>query len=293
MDGLCSGAIARKFLGDNAVYQGWDYGQDIPDLTAYTTVYLIDISFPRAMMVAHQPKLVWIDHHKSAIEENQDLVITGLRVDGVAACRLAWQWFSTPTRPVYIAQKSEYVDRRVEEPYAVQLLGEYDIWNHTNADTVPFQYGINSLKTVDWDRLFCADRVKESANGNGVYGASKDAFYVQSIIDKGRAIETYVTQTNAEISVKRGFDVRFEGLLFRALNIARSNSLTFAAAIRPEHDGCLSYSWDGKRWKISLYSVAGKSYDMSLIASKFGGGGHYGAAGFALAVLPRELGGKT
>jgi len=39
-----------------------------------------------------RPGLVWIDHHKSAIEK-YGATTPGYRIDGVAACRLAWQWF--------------------------------------------------------------------------------------------------------------------------------------------------------------------------------------------------------
>ena len=78
----------------------------------------------------------------------------------------------------------------------------------------------------------------------------------------------------------------------RALNIARSNSMVFAAAIRPDHDGCLSYYYDGAKWRFSLYSVPGKEYDFSVIAKKYGGGGHRGASGFTLPALPKSLGGN-
>jgi len=49
---------------------------------------MLDISIPGLMM--HQD-LIWIDHHKSAMEK-WDNGPEGYRIDGVAACRLAWQW---------------------------------------------------------------------------------------------------------------------------------------------------------------------------------------------------------
>ncbi len=209
-------------------------------------------------------------------------------IEGVSACRLAYAYFfGNRTHTL-----EDYVNRRVQEPYAVQLLGEYDIWNHSNPDTVPFQYGINSLKTVEWDNVLSSS-LFPPPDGQ-LWGGTEADVYIEEVIDKGRAIETYVTQMNAEISTKRGFDVRFEGLLFRALCTARSNSLTFSAAIRPEHDGCLSYFWDGARWKFSLYGVEHKrDIDLSLIAKRYGGGGHKQACGGTFAELPRELGGKA
>ncbi len=291
-DGLCSGAIARKALGDTALHLGFDYGQDVPDLTPYDTVYLIDVSLPIDAMIQYAAKIRLIDHHVSLLRELDERKVVlqdRYTIVGVAACRLAYQYFFGDRAHTL----DDYVNRRVQEPYAVQLLGEYDIWNHSDQNTVPFQYGINSLKTVEWNRLFCADRVTESANGNGAMGGSADAFYVHSIIDKGRAIETYVTQTNAEISTKRGFDVQFEGLLFRALNTARASGLSFLGSLRLEHDGCLAYHWDGTKWRFSMYSVPGKTYDFSAIAKRYGGGGHAGASAFTINDLPNKFGGAS
>ena len=283
LDGLCCEAIARKFLGNAGItYLGWDYGQPLPDLSQYQTIYLLDISLPRAEMVKRGRKLIWIDHHKSAMEEMKDLVITGVRVDGVAACRLAWQWFSEPTRVVNIARKEDYVDRLVEEPYVVQLLGEYDIWDKRNPAVDPFQLGMQAEENPDWNKLL--NMADDPYNLSGKL--------VDEILDRGTAIQAYTGVNNAKIVTERGFDIQWEGLFLRVLNTARSSSLTFTASLRPEHDGCLSYFWSGKKWCFSLYGVPGKDHiDLSLVAKRYGGGGHKQACGGTFASLPRELGG--
>ncbi len=68
MDGLCCGAIARKALGSTSQYLGWDYGRDVPDLSSYDTIYLMDLSFPTEIMAKYADKIVWIDHHRSAMK---------------------------------------------------------------------------------------------------------------------------------------------------------------------------------------------------------------------------------
>lgn len=278
-DGLCSGAIAKRALGDTADYLPWDYSDPLPDLSPYERVYLIDISLPRAAMEANASKLIWIDHHKSAIGAMKDLTIDGLRIDGVAACRLAWRWFNGEDVEDGVqgyGEKADYVERRVEEPYAVQLLGEYDIWDKRNPVTDLFQVGLQSIQHPNWESLLSNDRTH----------------YVHEIVEKGRSIFAWLTVNNAQISQERGFDVQFEGLTFRALNTARSNSLVFAASIKEHHDGCLSYFWNGRKWGFSLYGVEHKKHlDLSLIAVKYGGGGHKQAAGGTFAQLPKELGG--
>jgi oligoribonuclease NrnB/cAMP/cGMP phosphodiesterase (DHH superfamily) len=88
-DGIFSREIARRFFGDQAEYIGWDYGDPLPAVPAEAFVYMIDISVEGLMAHEH---LIWIDHHKSAIEK-YPATIPGYRIDGVAACRLAWQYF--------------------------------------------------------------------------------------------------------------------------------------------------------------------------------------------------------
>lgn len=295
LDGLCSREVARHELRDTALYLGWDYGQPVPDLTPYTEVYLIDISLPPEVMRENAAKLIWIDHHKSAIEANKDTSIRGYRIDGVAACRLAWQWFMTwntgrnPSADYYatLPTKQDYVDRKVVEPYAVRLLGEYDIWNKTDASTDLFQLAMLSEKAPDWELLMVI-----AGSGSGRIIENRE--YLVGLIEKGRAIQAYTEVTNAQISTERGFDVVFEGLTFRALCTARCNSMTFTAALKPHHDGCLAYHWNGRAWRFSLYHAPGKEcHDLSKIATKYGGGGHKGACGFEMAALLPQFGGQS
>ena len=272
-DGLCSGAIAKRFFGDKSDYLGWNYGENVPDLSQYDKVVLMDLSFPKADMDANRSKLVWVDHHATAIKEN-DPTIRGLRIDGIAACRLTYQWFYGS----YAHSKQDYLDRIVKEPYGVQLLGEYDVWRKDNPHTDPFQVGLQAEKVPDWDSIF------DDKRG-----------YIDQIISNGEVIQQYLKVTNAQIAKGRGFDFQFEGLKFRVLNNARSNSITFADALDESHDGCMSYQWNGKSWNFSLYGVPGKpNVDLSVVAKKYGGGGHRSACGYALdnEQLPKELGGK-
>lgn len=276
LDGLASQAIARRALGDNADYLGWDYGDDIPDTSKYSRVYLIDISFPPPVMADLMSKLVWIDHHASAIKENP-AYYGGLRIDGVAACRLAWQWFFGNPK----ATKEDYVARKVEEPRAVQLLGEFDIWDHRDNDTVPFQYAMQGTESPDWNVLLKNPSINDLTQGS----------YIAQRLSEGRAIQQYLKVINAQFAANDAFDAVFEGLTFRVLNTPQKGSLQFDASIKEHHDGCLRYYWNGTEWGCSLYGVSHKKdIDLSVIAKKYGGGGHRGAAGCVFKVLPKELG---
>lgn len=280
-DGLACEAIARRALGDTSHYLGFDYGDPLPDLTPYSTVHLLDISLPIETMRENVSKICLCDHHASllaAVAPFKGSFKSYYCIDGVAASRLTWQLFNCPTAP--LPEKQEYLDRMVSEPYAIQLIGEHDIWNHANPDTALFQLGIQAESSPDWGLLL----------GGGPGGC----LYVDSLITNGRVIQRYTDTINAQISTERGFDLQWEGFYWRCLNTARCNSLTFTAALRPEHDGCLAYHWNGKHWKFSVYGVPHKpELDLSVVAKKYGGGGHRQAAGGSMKELPPELGGAN
>lgn len=284
-DGLACEAIARRALGGTSHYLGFDYDDKLPDLTPYSTVHLLDISLPIEVMRKNASKICLCDHHASllaAVAPFKGSFKSYYCIDGVAASRLAWQLFNCLTLP--LPEKQEYLDRAVKEPYAIQLIGEHDIWNHTNPDTLIFQLGIQAEQSPDWNTLLATD-------GPTIGGPHVDN-YIGTLIANGRTIQRYTDTINAQISTERGFDLQWEGFYWRCLNIARCNSMTFIAALRPEHDGCLAYHWNGKHWKFSLYGVPHKpTLNLSVVSVKYGGGGHASASGFSMSVLPKELGG--
>ncbi len=275
-DGVFCREIARKFL-PNSELIGWDFGQSKIQWPNEGDIYILDLppdccELPDVNEVGR--RLTWIDHHKSSIEKWPDL-IKGYRIDGVSACRLSWQWFSgfvnrfgndTP-------QKEDFLKRRVSEPIAVTLAGEYDVWQHENShgEDITFQFGLDTREELDWETLLCG------------YGDE----YVKDLLYRGESAQKCYRKRDADIVIKRGFNVDFEGLKFIALNTARCNSQTFEAAVKPEHDGCLGFYWNGNTFIVSLYGVQHKSdVDLSIIAVKHGGGGHKQACGFQSISLP-------
>lgn len=286
-DGIFCREIARKFLPD-AELIGWDYNDPEPVVDQNDQLYILDLSVPGLM--AH-PNLVWIDHHKSAIEK-YPTEIKGYRIDGVAACRLAWHWFSCQPawqEPEQLASKQHFIDRIVSEPLAVRLAGEYDIWDKRDPDAELFQHGLRSCElTVEiWKALLCY---------NALPGLEHDTPQsrqcIIELLDNGRALQYSKTQENAGIVNSYGFTVQWEGLTFLACNHARFNSFLFVAGLKPEHDACMGFNYDGvnKCWRFSLYHAPGKEHhDLSVIATKYGGGGHRGACGFRVEGIPHFL----
>jgi uncharacterized protein len=272
-DGIFCREIARKFLPD-AQLVGWDYGQPTPlkgELDGTETLYMLDISVPDLM---DHPNLIWIDHHKSAMEKYG--AKPGYQIDGVAACRLAWQWFDDKMCCQDVAMlpnKQEFIDLKVMEPLAVRLAGQYDIWDKSDPRAELFQHGLRSRKlTPEW--------------WNDLLGDYSDV-YVDTLLEAGKGIQYAQTRSNESIIKEIGFTLEWEGLKFLACNHARYNSHLFTAGLTPEHDACFGFKWTGKDWSVSLYHAPGKEHhDLSLIAVKYGGGGHRGACGFRTNKLP-------
>lgn len=271
-DGIFCREIARKFL-PGAELIGWEYGEPTPNVPPVCDLYILDLSVDELM---DHGGLIWIDHHKTAIDK-YPATIAGYRIDGVAACRLAWQWFENSREHSELPTKQDFSERRVTEPVAVTLAGEYDVWDKRNPDAELFQHGLKSreLNDITWGYLLADFRV----SGNHC---------VLELLKDGRAIQYAKTQENEIIIGNNGFTMHWEGLTFLCCNAGSYNSLLFAAGIKPEHDALLGFCLlKDDRWSISLYGVPGKpDVDLSVIAKKYGGGGHKQACGFKSEMLP-------
>lgn len=75
LDGMCSGAIVKAF--DQAVeLRGIQYGEPFPfdEITPGQNVYMVDFSlqpFSDMERLNNLANLIWIDHHKTSLDEAQ------------------------------------------------------------------------------------------------------------------------------------------------------------------------------------------------------------------------------
>lgn len=295
-DGLFCREIARKFLSD-ATFIGWDYG-DPPIPVPEGKVYVLDLS-PYCLsfdldkekgMTFPADWIVWIDHHKSAIDK-YSATIPGYRIDGVAACRLAWQWFmrgySENQEMAYVNNlsgdlpaKEDFVSRNVREPLAVRLAGEYDIWDKRDPEAELFQHGLRGQELLPghWNDLLGMGRAAEQL--------------VEHLLCLGRPIAFVRDNEYREVIQSQGFDIAFEGFIFLAccsheLDI---RSQLFAAGIQDHHHALLGFTYTGHDWRVSMYHAPNNEHiDLSKIAVKYGGGGHRGACGFRMKQTPPWL----
>lgn len=310
-DGIFCREIARKFLPHDencdsqdvnpdgikkpcncTQYIGWNYGDPSVKCDGTGLVFILDLPVDKPLgltnpdwisfCLEHGQTIVWVDHHKSSIESHPK-DIPGYRIDGVAACRLAWQWFThvCANNPDHchpaLPRRQDFIDGQVSEPFAVRLAGEYDVAGPSaNEQALNFQYGLRSTEIAgDEEQLLTV----------GEFGDK----LVQEISERGIAVRAYLDRAD-QLSIKSAFTLDFDGRRWLAINSYRANSAAIRSACTTEHDGIMAFCWRGNLWTVSLYDSPHRpDLDLSLIAKKYGGGGHAKACGFECKTLPFSL----
>lgn len=265
-DGKTSGAIIYNAVKESGPcklkgldYGKYDFDEEYNSWTENDTVYLADFSFQgKGHMEKAFEKLkerfVYIDHHKTAIDELGDLGVRGLRMDGIAACRLCWA----------------YCHPRAEEPEAVRLIGMYDVWELT-PKVETFQLGVSIL-----------DLDPTSENWKALFRSDKDL--ISDICKNGEIIQKHVIAENKKIAEKGAFETTLDGKSAICINSIKSNSQVFDSVFdEKKHDIMVSFYKGSTEnsWNVSLYSKK-DGVDTSEISKKYGGGGHKKASGFQI-----------
>jgi len=267
LDGKCSGALI-KLQHPACEMIGINYGYDFPwdTIGPEETVYMVDFSLQpfSKMERLHSilgPKLVWIDHHKSAIDDldQSGRFILGIQKVGLGACALVWEYLNKLAMPDWL-----------------MLLARYDVWDHDDPRTLPFQYGMrnrdNGPDAPIWRTL--------TNTGESL---------VESIIHEGEVILNWEIRQNKIRAKSLCFETELDGLKVLAANQGLINSQLFDSLWDPaKYDAMLTFNWRNGQWTISLYSTK-DTIDVGSIAKCHGGGGHKGAAGFQCRDLPFAL----
>jgi hypothetical protein len=295
-DGVFCYQIAKRFLPIDTQFIGWNFGDEPLPIDPDAKYYIMDIpvdqifgfnfakgDIAQIATMNWLRRIIWIDHHASAIASHP-AIIPGYRIDGVAACRLAWQFFSAQVdgRSLPITS-AHYLARTVKEPLAVRLAGEYDVFYKEDPRAELFQSGLRSqpLQEIEWNALlgYCSGQISEDL--------------IEALLSQGSFIDYARKQEYADVITSQGFDVEFEGVMFLACNSHECDirSQLFEARLDPaKHDGMLGFTYTGKGlWRVSMYGAPWSDIDFSEIAKKHGGGGHKKACGFQCKELPFKL----
>lgn len=271
LDGRCSAAIVGKMhrereLEGSLEFISVDY-KDTDNVRFMDTLYaaiedeivaIVDFSFKPDIMAKIRElasSIIWIDHHVTAKDyPYQDL--PGLRCfenKKYAGCELTWMHFYPLNDP----------------PEVVRMIGDYDKWALLIPESKPFHEVMKTVNTSPdlpiWDQLFCMDQnVKEN------------------MVKSGRLIMRYRDNYCRGLCNSFGYETMLDGVEAYACNQAMFGSGGFGEKF-DQYPICIAFIYDGFRFTVSLYSA---TVDVGVIAKKYNGGGHKGAAGFICMQLP-------
>lgn len=278
LDGKLSGAICYDSLKElNEVTMApWDYHFPMTEATAkdilsrYDTIYIVDLSI-KELMFEKNSKIIWIDHHKTAIERWGGM-FRGYQVDGIAACRLAYNWFD-PNQDKFV-DAEDFIEN-AEEPTFVRLAGEYDTFQKKDTD---YHFYLNfAVSHLDFDDIL--ELYKELrldfSDDDDILAAKSNK--INNLLVSGEAILDYIKTIGLR---SNPLYLTIRGRQFIGFNTNICSSFIFEKIVCDNYDGkCVFYRLDKERVKFSLYS---EKIDVSAIAKSYGGGGHAGAAGFVI-----------
>lgn len=267
LDGHCSGAIVKFTYPETELFP-INYGDNFPwhSIDPTDVIYMVDFSLqPVSDMFKLynilKDKFIWIDHHISAINDFKThypyVNINGCQHNGVAACELIWNYFFPKN----------------QLPTSVKLLSKYDVWK-LDENVLPFQYGLRLENTWPenqdlWEKLFM------------------DNQQINSIINSGKTIIKYQTKQDEIYCKVNAFEIDFEGYRAIVINKTLASSLTFKSIWdNSKYDIMINFGVNKNGfWKFGFYTDK-DGIDVSILAKKFGGGGHAQAAGCQFKTLP-------
>ncbi|RJQ58018.1 MAG: hypothetical protein C4530_11435 [Desulfobacteraceae bacterium] len=276
LDGACAGAIV-KYQYPECEMIGVNYGKPFPwdSIQPGETVYMVDFTlqpFELMEQLAALCDLVWIDHHKTEVEEavKRGFNPPGRRRIGIGACALVWEYLYSP----------------LDIPEAVRLLAEYDVFDHTDPRTLPFQYGFRFYENTFPDNQDLWVPFFEDF-----------AALIKEVCEIGDIILKYEARQNAKFCKGYAFKTTLKDpssdreLTAWCVNRGFTNSKVFDSVYDPVCDDLMitfcRLPLPAGKWTVSLYSTK-DDIDCGTIARAFGGGGHAGAASFQTEKLPFE-----
>lgn len=241
-----------------------DYSKPFPlySIRPDEQIYIVDYSIHPDMMrdlLEITKDVTWIDHHKTAIDNytsfNFGQDIRGVRCDGVSACMLTYCYLHHTTAE--------------QAPTFTKLIDDWDTWKFNYGDDT--RYFVTALNAYDFNPQSCRWITLCSGSRS-----------VDDLIAEGRSMIAF-RDGWASTYMKYGYETEFDGMKCFAVNIGNANSEYFKTIDANRYDAFIVFVFNGEQFIVSLYS---KTHDVSLVAKKYGGGGHAQAAGFTCESLP-------
>ena len=295
-DGHLAGFLARRLNNSHennvsyifhAINYGWKFPLDEIDADDKVVIvdFTLDVSDMTALMgkISQHKNIVWIDHHKSAIEKyEKDLpaaleVVPGVRYIGLCGAMLTWIYFSSNRSDEdYVIRDDEFIQEKAKvAPAVVKLVNDHDVWDYRYGETtVYFQTYVRSQDSTP-ESGFWDDYDYSDSNSDMTKPISDSMLLLCT--SHGKIMTEYKRAWEADYVKKMSFEADFHGYNCLVVNTALANMSFFDSVKDPKYDIYITFSFNGESYNYSLYS---ETVDVAKLAEKYGGGGHRGAAGF-------------
>ena len=262
-DGFGAAWAAYKKFGNKADYVEAIYGEQPPDnLEKYELIYILDFTYPREQVLSIYEKckgLFIIDHHATSAHHLKDLPFA-MFDNNFSGATLAWKFFHHTKEANTIPLMLLYIEDR-------------DLWKWKLENSREFSAALDSypkdFETWNWIN----DNFGQLLIG-GKFLIKQREQYVKNIVARHRWIEL----AGYNIPVVNTCILKSE--VCEALYNQYLNEAKFSACYFDRQDGL-------REW--SLRSHKDSNFDVSAIALKFGGGGHFNSAGFQEPIVESKI----
>jgi oligoribonuclease NrnB/cAMP/cGMP phosphodiesterase (DHH superfamily) len=248
-DGFGAAYSAWKLLGDRAEYFSANFFDPPPDVKGKNVV-ILDFSYSREIikkMIAESNSLLILDHHKTAAAELCDIDCAHFDMNHSGAM-LSWKFFH-PGK---------------EAPRLIKFIEDRDLWRWELPYSKEFSAAFDMVK-FDFEEF---DKFLDDSE-------------VDDAIKRGSYILAYSKTVISRVA-KGAVERKLEGKSVLVVNSSHwMSEIGNALAIKCDLAVVWYYDHRHKQIKVSLRAHH-EDIDVSVIAQRFGGGGHKLAAGFSL-----------
>jgi len=251
-DGFTAAYLFWKIVDQRDVsYLPYQYGEPIPEFESGTRVIMVDISFPREVLIelATRCEVRVLDHHKTAKEA----------LEGLNFCTFHMEESGASLMYEYLGG-----DIRHGVPPMVAYVRDHDLW-------------LFELEASEHIR----NVIQATPHNFEAYQKLWNMFEtgpVEDIVKIGFWIQAWKDQAfQFAVASAQGAYIGSHRVV--ASNCGTNMLFSEVAHELAQHTGIgVCYWWDKDKYRYSLRSMGDQ--DVSAIAKSYGGGGHKNAAGF-------------
>lgn len=272
------------------------------DVKENETIYIVDLALDnvifgliKELVTKYNCNVIHIDHHITTFDtltglSNEDKQImdrvTKFYKEGISGSLLTWIYacmnedertkcnevpFDFSDGRTHVAFNYETPDiREYRIPTVIRFIDDNDVWSHEIDETKYFTLAFQ----MEADKNPCNELWHDL-----IYGSDARVY---EYVNKGKILWSYQEGINEKM-LKNAFECEIDGHKCLCLNTPYGNSRVFNEKF-DEYPMVCKFHYTGEMWKHSFYSSEKHpdSVDVSIIAKKFGGGGHRSAAGVTL-----------